>query len=162
MCVSLACVSLLLMAPAAGATSLDAAIASDAAVRPPLATLAAELERLRWSSAKTTAKVKRSLEAQARFVEQAPSEICADARAIASTNAQQTPVATLQFIANLTALEKESGLRGVQDVLVAFATKNDRHEYTSARRRLERSAAAETTLLESVLSKIVAGLGLTP
>jgi hypothetical protein len=63
------------------------------------ASFASTVERLPWSSSVTRAEIRREMQAQRRYFALAPSNLCADARALAASNTRTTPAATLRFLA---------------------------------------------------------------
>ena len=141
--------------------AFDVQLSSNATLQPLLATLGATVERLHWSKPATAAKIKRSFDAQRRFLTEAPSDLCADAQSIASTNAQTTPAPTLSFIAKTDASLKAAGLDGLIEVLLAFGTARDRKALARSAKLSEQDGAAVKSLIESDSPKVLASLGLS-
>jgi hypothetical protein len=133
---------------------------ADAAFQQPLVTLAATLKRLPWSKPKTAAEIKRSVEAQSRFLALAPSDLCGDARAIASTNARTTPGPTLNFVAGASAIAGEAGLGGLTHALVTFGAHTDQGGIASANRLRQQLAAGLASVTGRVALKVLVALGL--
>jgi hypothetical protein len=141
---------------------LDLGITSLGVFRAPLATLARVVERLRWSKSKTATKIKRSFDAERRYLAQVPSELCTDARAVASTSAETTPTATLKFIAATTAALEAAGLKGLTQVLHTFARGNtEKREIANVNQLLTRFYAAAKASLEAVAPKALGALGIS-
>jgi hypothetical protein len=139
---------------------LDAGFSTYAPLQPPLAVLAAALERLRWSSPKTAAKIKHALDGLHRIFTHIPSELCADARAVASTNFQTTPSATSQFIANAGASLNGPGVGGLARVLGAFRTRADQHVFANIMHLIGQSQTAFEAQGQACGTKLEIALGL--
>jgi hypothetical protein len=142
----------------------DVFVASYPAFQPPLATLARALRGLRWSSHKTAVKIERALAHTRRVLAQAPSELCSDAQTVASSNGEKTPAATLNFIANTEAVDKEEGLGVDLSVFHAFerfGTRSDTSVYLNVGHLLLQLAAAGTAQALSTTQKAATALGLT-
>jgi hypothetical protein len=95
---------------------------------------------------------------------QAPSELCSDAQAVASSNGEKTPAATLKFIANTEAVDKEEGLGVDLSVFHAFerfGTRSDASVYLNVGHLLLQLASAGTAQALSTTQKAGTALGLT-
>jgi hypothetical protein len=140
---------------------LDVVAAENVPFRAPLAALTSALGRLHWSSPKTAAKIKSSLAAERRFLTLQPSDLCADAQALAATNFQTTPPVTLRFIATAIPATKGAGFTGLTRVLQAFQTRADGHVVDTINRhsRHLNSALHAQRLAEE--NKLIAALGIT-
>jgi hypothetical protein len=82
---------------------------------------------LRWSKGSTRSAVKRSLQLQRRYLFQAPSDMCADANALAANGGASTPTATLQFDAVIRRNFAGAGLLGLGRIIFKFA----KHTHTN-------------------------------
>jgi hypothetical protein len=138
----------------------DVALTTEASLRAPFNSFAATLERLHWSTA-MRARIKRDVQAERRWLSLAPSALCSDAQAVASTNAQNTPAATLHFIANTTARANARGSRDLLAGLAAVARRSDGRRLVSTRKPISRLAAADKALIDSVGAGVLEALGIT-
>jgi hypothetical protein len=78
---------------------LDISIASFVPDRAALATLTGTLSGLRWSGGRQAVKIRSALAAQRGLFSLKPTDLCADARAVAASNFQTTPSTTLESLA---------------------------------------------------------------
>ncbi len=141
---------------------LDAALEVAAPATAPLAALEETLAGLRWSSPHTAAKIKRFLEAKRAFLALAASDLCGDARALASTNAQVTPPGTLAFVASAKrdTAAASAGIAAFVKILNRFHTRAE-HAKAAATNRLVRKLKSEyTTLSTTELHELLPALGL--
>jgi hypothetical protein len=109
--------------------------------------------------------IQRSLGDQRRVLGEMQSELCTDARAIASTNAESTPAATLNFIATINAEDRGGGGAGVDlgvvRALVGFGTPADRRGWARALHRVQGFLAAYKAQYEAAGRKVEAALGIS-
>jgi hypothetical protein len=139
---------------------LDAA--GYAAGRGPLATMAATLGGLTWSSATTHHTVKVFLAAQHNLFSLAPSHLCADMRALAASRGQRTPRGTSRWLSKFLhrlAVEEGTGSKFIS-VLERFESASDLGLIADTNRVLRQSEAAIQTVVKHEAHKLVAVLGL--
>jgi hypothetical protein len=113
----------------------------------PLVRLAKDVQSLRWSARRTGAKVRRSLEAQQRWLQFPPSDLCANAATWAAAPSS-TPPGTSQFDEQYESLASAAGLGGFTSVLSRFATRRDRRLLQRANRDGKRFVAGATRILD--------------
>lgn len=77
----------------------DLAVMSSMPDRAPLVSMAKTLSSLRWSDHKTGLKIQRYISTTRTVSALAPSDLCADAQALAASDTQTTPPGTLQWVA---------------------------------------------------------------
>jgi hypothetical protein len=127
-----------------------------------LAALTRTTTRLRWSRMGTATKIRRSLEAQRKLFSLPPSELCADAHALADVSAQSTPPGTLEFLATYGRASAAGGLVELTDTISRFLTPADDGLISATNRVDDRLKAAERALQVAEVTKLVSAVGLTP
>jgi hypothetical protein len=123
--------------------------------------LASTIERLRWSSRATRAAIRRSMQAERRYFALSPSNLCADARALAATNAQTTPPGTLQFLAAFGRAFHGSGFFALNKTINRFKTAADGRLIRASNSNQKLLVAARAALVASETPKVLAALGLS-
>jgi hypothetical protein len=131
------------------------------AKRAALAVLTRTITALRWSTRGSATTIIRSLVAERRYFALPPSDLCADARALAAANAQSTSPGTLKFLSTFGRIAPEEGLTGVIRTLRRFVTAADDRVVTAVNRASEGLVAARTALVHAEAPKLIAALGLT-
>lgn len=141
----------------------DLEVVARASDRVPLARMANALTRLRWSSQRTSAKVKRYLASYRALFGLSPSDVCADAQALAASNAQTTPPGTLKWLAIYSRDEKPAAATGLAFVrlLNRFRTPADLPEIAAINRLSARAQSAITALLAAEAPKLLSALGIS-
>jgi hypothetical protein len=131
--------------------------------RAPLATLAATLRRLRWSSPQTSATIKSFLTAQRNLFHLGPSHLCSDASALAASNFGRTPPGTLRWLARLGRLSSAEHARFATffAVLEKFQAPDDRTQIDANNRLVGRFMAAFPVLVRSEAARLGSALGLS-
>lgn len=122
---------------------------------------ASTVERLPWSSRATRAAIRRAMQAQRRYFALAPSNLCADARTLAASNAQSTPPGTLQFLAVFGrdfAAVQDSAL---DTAINRFKTARDASLIRAANRNAPLLIAERKALVTSEGPKVLSVLGLS-
>jgi hypothetical protein len=126
------------------------------------ARLSRVLTKLRWSSARTTRTVMGLVTAVQASLELSPSDLCADARALAA-NPLAVPAGTTQFLATYrpaTALAKRR-LTPFLGVLSRFQTPAERGTIASINRLVTQFDTTSSQLENKGSSRLVADLGLS-
>jgi len=139
----------------------DLLLDSNVPDRAPFATLMRSVSKLRWSKRGLAAKVEGSLVAQNRYFQLAPSDLCGDASAYASSNAQVTPPGTLTFLAEFNRVSNAPGLSGLSTVLLRFETPADSGVVNDITRLQNKLVSGGQVLYQSASTKLVSVLGLT-
>jgi hypothetical protein len=140
----------------------DLALVANASTRPGLASMATALGRLRWSSRKTTAEIKRFLEGVQQLLTLAPSDLCLDAQALAASTAQVTPPGTLQLLATVHRLGSAAaaGTSGFIKILERFQTPAEGHMIAANNRLVGSIESASEKAVEAEGHKLLSVLGL--
>ena len=102
----------------------DVLAVSARVVEPAFERFASKVAKLRWSSRGARSAVRRSLELQRRFLLLQPSDLCANARALADDLAT-VPVATLQFVRTANSYSAAAGMRGLARTLSRVVSRDD-------------------------------------
>jgi hypothetical protein len=123
--------------------------------------LASAIERLSWSSGATRVAIRRSMQAERRYFALSTSNLCADARALAATNAQTTPPGTLQFLATFGRAFGGSGFFALNKTINRFKTAADGPLIRASNSNQKLLVAARAALVASETPKVLAGLGLS-
>ena len=141
---------------------LDAALEVAAPATAPLAALEETLAGLRWSSPRTAAKIKRFLKAKRALLTLPASDLCGDAHALASANAQLTPPGTLAFVttAKHDAAAANAGNSAFVKILNRFHTRAEHTTATATNRLLRKLKSAYTTLNTTETHELLPVLGL--
>jgi hypothetical protein len=140
---------------------LDLAVVGNRTFRPQLAKFAATLASLRWSTSQTGDTVQQFVTAQRRLFRLAPSHLCADMQAFASSDAQQTAPGAMRWLAEvataLTAQQRE--FASFSKVLRHFASPADAglvsdtdHTFTRFKAAVKSALTPEATRLLRVLA----------
>ena len=140
---------------------LDAALTVAAPATAPLAALEETLAGLRWSSPRTAAKIKRFLKAKRALLTLPASDLCGDARALAS-NAQVTPPGTLAFVttAKHDAAAASAGNSAFVKILNRFHTRAEHTPAAATNRLLRKLKSAYTTLSTTETHELLPVLGI--
>lgn len=140
----------------------DTVLAMGAPGGAPLATLSRALSRLRWSGSQTAANIARLLKAKRALVMLAPSDLCLDARTLASSNAQVTPPGTLQFLATVRRdiHAADIGASAFEHILSRFQAPSERQMIETTNRLITRLELAYSTLGVTETLKLFPALGL--
>ena len=140
---------------------VDLELATFKFVRIRLAALTRALVGLRWSTVGLATQIRRSLATRRKFAALLPSNLCADARALAA-NAQTTPAGTLQFLATVGRLAKSSlGPTALVKTIRRYETPADRPLAVAVARGDKRLVAALKALVVAELPKLLSALGLS-
>jgi hypothetical protein len=141
---------------------LDAALTVAAPGTAPLAALDRTLAGLRWSSPRTAAKIKRFLKAKRALLTLPASDLCGDARALASANAQVTPPGTLAFVATAKrdAAAAGAGIAAFVKILNRFHTRAEHTTVAATNRFVRKLKSAYTTLSMTEAHELLPVLGL--
>jgi hypothetical protein len=147
----------------AGEVGTDLELSALRSLRRPLSRMTAVLSGLRWSAARTSVQIKRYTSTVRAYFTLAPSDLCADARALASSNAQTAPTGTLQWLAGYgqasARLNTASSL--LVGILTRFATPSDLPAMHAIERLLRRLPASQEAVLNAEVPKLFAALGIT-
>jgi hypothetical protein len=138
----------------------DLVLAALAPYQKPLATLTHRVERLRWSSGARKRSIKRDLAAQRAIYELPPSDLCADASALAANNGQSLPSGTGFFLTTYEKTARAAGLASLQSSLRRFHSKRDNKLYRTVRRSAIRGGNKLEGVVNSKLRTILGALGL--
>jgi len=123
--------------------------------------LASTIERLPWSSSTTRAAIRQAMQAERRYFALAPSSLCADARALAGTNAQTTPPGTLQFLATFGRAFGGSGFFALNKTINRFKTSADASLIRAANSNSKLLVSARAALVKSETPKVLSALGIS-
>ena len=140
----------------------DVGVASYPALRAPLATMAAALTRLRWSSPRTGQTIRSFLTAERRLLRLVPSHLCTDLRAFAGSVGQQTPPGTLRWLARTGRVlsDQQDRFTAFAAVLTGFASPADAALLDDIDRTWGRFKAAAKSTVKPELARLLAALGL--
>jgi hypothetical protein len=122
--------------------------------------LAGTVERLPWSSSATRAAIRRSMQAERRYFALAPSNLCADASALAASNAQTTPPATLQFLATFRRDLAGTGFAALNATINRYKRAVDADLIRADNSNDKLLVAARAALVRSEAPKVLSALGL--
>jgi hypothetical protein len=139
----------------------DLVVAAFAPVRKPLATLSQRIGKLRWSRPSAGFQIQAALDAQRAVFELTPSDLCADAAALAANGGRAVPPGTAAFLKTYDRTTSVAGLDGLRHVLVRYRPASDRRLVRIVT-RLERRA--DTRLEHTIggeVPKLLDALGLT-
>jgi hypothetical protein len=141
---------------------LDAALEVGDPSTAPLAALDRTLAGLRWSSLRTAAKIKRFLKAKRALLTLPASDLCGDARALVSANAQVTPPGTLAFVATAKrdAAAASAGNSAFVKILNRFHTRAEHTTVAATNRLVRKLKSAYTTLSTTEAHELLPVLGL--
>jgi len=141
----------------------DLAVAAGTAIRAPFAQLAATLRPLRWSTPQTGKTIRGYLTAERRMLRLGPSRLCADLKAFAASNGQQTPAGTDRWLAKLAVLQaaQQSRLAAFQAVLERFRSPADAGLVADSERIQRRFGAAVKSILMPEAKRLLSALGLS-
>ncbi len=141
----------------------DLTVEIDAASHGRLARMTRALSHLPWSSKRTKATVTRFLDAQHRLLSLAPSNLCADANALAA-NPQVTPPGTLQWVATLGTASRATtaGNAAFLKMLGRFADASDAPVFKDIAGLPKRFVRAYKPLLKAAATKLLTTLGFPP
>ncbi|MGN6868190.1 MAG: hypothetical protein ACTHMY_07285 [Solirubrobacteraceae bacterium] len=141
----------------------DVLVAALGAERGAVGKLARSLAHLPWSSSQTSKTTKRYAASLRKLVHLMPSDICGDAQALASSNAQVTPRGTLRWLATFSrdVTAKTRGLAAFIKVLESYETSADQSLIKTNNRLVNRLNAATKSLAITEVPKLVSALGLS-
>jgi hypothetical protein len=141
----------------------DLGAVANVSSRVPLGNMAKTLSGLRWSSHQTSEQIKRFLAATRKLVRLAPSDVCADARALAASNAQVTPPGTLRFLATVGRVSSaaRAGGSAFETILARFQTAADRPVIDGINRLKHRLTSALRAFATAEVGKVLSALGLS-
>ena len=141
---------------------LDLSIASFVPDRTPLATLTDTLSKLRWSGHGQAVKIKSALAAQRELFFLKPTDLCADARAVAASNFQTTPAATLESLAAFGRVTHAAGQSSLANVPGGFhPTRADKRLAKAIRGLAARWGSEWQAQFEAEAKVLESALGLT-
>jgi hypothetical protein len=123
--------------------------------------LSAKVGRLHWSSRSRAKSIKRSLAAQRHAFALAPSDLCADAQALAASNGQSVAPGTAPFNASFARAVSAGGLGAVTGAVKRFHSPGDRATMRAVSKLAKRAKAQLIAAGEAELPKLVATLGLS-
>jgi hypothetical protein len=123
--------------------------------------LAFTVEGLPWSSGATRAAMRTSMQAERSYFALSTSNLCADARALAATNAEATPPGTLQFLAAFGRALTGSGLLALNKTVNRFKTSADGPLIRADNSNNKLLEAARAALVASETPKILSALGVS-
>jgi hypothetical protein len=141
----------------------DLAVEINAASRGRLARMTKALSRLPWSSKSTKTTVTRFVEAQHSLFSLAPSDLCADADALAA-NPETTPPGTLQWVATKGNASRATtaGNTAFVKMLGSFADASDAPVFKDIVAQSKRFVMAYKPLIKAEATKLLATLGFPP
>jgi hypothetical protein len=127
-----------------------------------LSKLASTLAQLRWSGSGTKAAIRRFLAAEDSLVHLAPSDLCADARALAAAHGRRTTAATRQWTNKFTHRATVATQDGAtfRTVIERFATPAEHGTLTKINHLLGRWDSTVQGLANSVGKRLLTALGL--
>ena len=142
---------------------LDVAVVAYAANRTAYTKLNRTLSRLRWSSHRTKATVKRVMASEHAVLSLAPSDICSDATALAA-NPQTAPPATLRWLSGVVRANDADGraLSAFSNAAARFATPADVPLLKDIIRVSDRVSSAQQALARTEGRKLLRALGISP
>jgi len=143
-----------------GEAAADVALESLVPDRAPLEALSARMSRLHWSSRRSSAAISKTLVEMRRFYTLTPSNLCADAAAVASDGWQAPPPATLAFLAAFGHPEI-MGFSGMVHVLERFQTSADRGVVASINRLSHQESSGWVPLVTGEQRQVLIALGLS-
>lgn len=126
----------------------------------PLATLTTRLSKLHWSSGARKRSIGRALAAQARLYALPPSDLCADASALAASNAQSLPPGTAPFVAGYQNTTRRAGLSALKSTLSRYGRKSDRKLRRSVSRLQSEVAGGLVSVARASANRLLQALGL--
>jgi hypothetical protein len=129
----------------------------------PLASMTRTLSRLRWSRRQTGQTIQRYLAAAKEFSQLSPSDLCADAGAMAASNASTTPPATLNWLA-MYARDENATVKGTSAfmaVLTGYAGSGEGAVIKSVHNLAIRANSDLVKLIRAEAFKALAALGLS-
>jgi len=141
--------------------SADAGQASFPPLRPILARMDRKVRPLRWSHRGQARRIRRSLTDERRYLFTAPSDICADAQALAANNAQATPPGTLSFLAGYGRAAKGAGFGALTTALSRFQRPSDHRLVSEVNRLNRRVVRAGRSLVQTEGTKLLRALGIS-
>lgn len=141
--------------------SADAGQASFPPLRPILARMDRKVRPLHWSHRGQAHRIHVSLTAERRYLALAPSDICADAQALAANNAQATPPGTLSFLASYGRAAKGAGFGALTSALSRFQRRSDHRLVSEVNRLNRRVIKAGRNLVQVEGTKLLRALGIS-
>lgn len=140
----------------------DVGVVAYGPARAELPKMAGTLRKLRWSSPPATKTVKRYLTAQGRLFRLAPSDLCADARALVASHAETIPAGTSQWLARFkrAASAQQSAGASFAALLKQFETPADKGLAATDTRRFKHLEGSLEGVVKSSAVKLVHAFGL--
>jgi hypothetical protein len=138
----------------------DLVLAAFVPLRKPLATLALRMRRLHWSSAASGRRIQAALDAQRTFYELPPSDLCADAAALAVNGGRVIPPGTKSFLRTYQSEASAAGLVGLKRVLMRFRPRSDDALAHTISRLENRADPLFEKALDPEVRKLLSALGL--
>jgi hypothetical protein len=140
----------------------DLALAADVPNLVPLRHLSKALSKLRWSSVRTKATVARAASAERTLFSLAPSDLCADARALAA-NPEAVPPGTVQWLATVggDGSADKAAFTAFFKVLGRFLRPGDARVSKDIASVSRQFGAARQNLQRAEAQKLLAALGLS-
>lgn len=140
----------------------DAALAVSAPGIASFAALSKTLTRLHWSSPQAAGTIKSFVRAKRTLLALPTSDLCQDARALASSHAQSTPAGTQTFLATAARDVRRSaaGTLSFDKVLARFSTPAESRVIQSTNRLVQRLGESYSTVAVSEGFKLLPILGL--
>jgi hypothetical protein len=128
-----------------------------------LASMTRTLSRLRWSRRQTGQTIQRYLAAAHKWLQLSPSDLCADARAMAASNAGTSPPATLNWLATYARNESANakGNSAFWAILKRYAGTGEGAVFKSIYRLADRANSDLVKLIRAESIKAIAGLGIS-
>jgi hypothetical protein len=119
--------------------SADLVAAAFVPARKPLAVLRRRVSKLRWSRQSTKRAVQAALDAQDTVFKLPPSDLCADASALAANGGRAVPSGTKTFLKTFQRDASLAGLDGLEEVLVRYRPARDMRLVREVNRLSERA-----------------------
>jgi hypothetical protein len=141
--------------------SADVGQASFPPLRPILARMDRKVRPLRWSHRGQARRIRGSLTDERRYLFTAPSDICANAQALAANNAQATPPGTLSFLASYGRAAKGAGFGALTTALSRFQRRSDHRLVSEVNRLNRRVVKAGRSLVQAEGTKLLRALGIS-
>jgi hypothetical protein len=138
----------------------DVVLPAAAPFQKPLATLTRRLSKLHWSSGARKRSIARSLAKQARLYALPPSDLCADASALAAGNAQSLPPGTAAFVAGYQNATRAAGLDALKSTLSRFARRGDRKLRSRVRKLQQEAGGGLESVARASGNRLLQALGL--
>jgi hypothetical protein len=140
----------------------DTGVVAYGPARAELAKMAGTLRKLPWSSPQATKTVRRYLTAQGRLFRLAPSDLCADARALVASHAETIPAGTTQWLAKFgrAASAQQSAGASFVTLLKTFETPADKGLAATDSRLFKHLSGSIEGLVKASAGKLLHAFGL--